>query len=90
MRWKIFKPFQLFLFVVSEVSTGRRCLSLALFYPLSGISPEITPRPSARKKNFTVKKPEKRRLNPVGPTSFYFQDSLIADTHNRQGGGQES
>ena len=26
------KIFELFLFVVSEVSTGRRCLSLALFF----------------------------------------------------------
>jgi len=28
------KIFELFLFVVSEVSTGRRCLSLALFFIL--------------------------------------------------------
>jgi len=60
------KIFELFLFVVSEVSTGRRFLSLALFNLL------LTR--GERKKNFTVKNPKKRQH--VGLASFLAFDIL--------------
>jgi hypothetical protein len=53
------KIFELFLFVVSEVSTGRRCLSLALLFPPN------------QKRLHCEKTKKKRQLSPVELASFF-------------------
>jgi len=53
MNQEYLKYQNFFLFVVSEVSTGRRCLSLALFL-------------LALEKKLAVKKPIKNPLNNFG------------------------